>query len=255
MTTAAAIATLADAAGVKRVAVGVGSGFTGRFALGQRPLAWSAVEAWVRCVRGLLRGETVMWEGAAMRMLHPAGFAPARPIEVPFLVGAAGPKGRAVAAALDAGLFHGGSPPVAGVPWQAMLTFGTVLDDGEDASSPRAMAAAGHGAAVAYHFAAENGLGVGALPDGEAWLAAYADVPVAERHLAMHELHLIGVNERDRPFVTPELIAAIGGAYTPAQLRERLAALEEAGATEIAYQPAGPDIPRELERFIAAARG
>jgi 5,10-methylenetetrahydromethanopterin reductase len=31
--------------------------------------------------------------------------------------------------------------------------------------------------------------------------------------------------------------------------------MEEAGATEVAYQPAGPDIARELEAFINAARG
>jgi 5,10-methylenetetrahydromethanopterin reductase len=255
MATASAIGTLVDAAGPGRVAVGVGSGFTGRFTLGQRPLRWADVEAWVRCVRGLLAGDTVQWEGAAMRMLHPDGFAPARPIDVPFLMGAAGPKGRAVADALGAGLFHAGSHPVPGVAWQAMLTFGTVLDDDEDVTSPRVMDAAGHGAAVAYHFAAENGLGVEALPDGEAWLAAYADVPEDERHLAIHDLHLVGVNERDRPFITPAFIAAMGGAFRPAELRDRLAALEAAGATEIVYQPAGPDIARELDAFITAAHG
>jgi 5,10-methylenetetrahydromethanopterin reductase len=136
-----------------------------------------------------------------------------------------------------------------------MLTSGTVLDVGEDVSSPRVMAAAGHAAAVAFHFASENRLGVDRLPNGESWLAAYADLPADERHLAMHDLHLIGVNERDAPFVTPEFVAAMGCAVSPAQLREQLQDLEAAGATEIAYQPAGPDIPRELEAYIAAALG
>jgi 5,10-methylenetetrahydromethanopterin reductase len=31
--------------------------------------------------------------------------------------------------------------------------------------------------------------------------------------------------------------------------------MAEDGMTEIAYQPAGPDIPRELEAFAAAVRG
>jgi hypothetical protein len=31
--------------------------------------------------------------------------------------------------------------------------------------------------------------------------------------------------------------------------------MEAAGATEVAYQPASPDIARELEAFITAARG
>src|SRR5262249_6067196 len=70
MTTAAAIATLVDLAGPDRVAVGIGTGFTGRFALGQRPLPWAQVAAYVTALRGLLRGETVEWDGAKVRMLH-----------------------------------------------------------------------------------------------------------------------------------------------------------------------------------------
>jgi 5,10-methylenetetrahydromethanopterin reductase len=34
---------------------------------------------------------------------------------------------------------------------------------------------------------------------------------------------------------------------------QRVATLAEQGATEIVYQPAGPDIRRELERFMDAA--
>jgi 5,10-methylenetetrahydromethanopterin reductase len=33
----------------------------------------------------------------------------------------------------------------------------------------------------------------------------------------------------------------------------RLAQLRDAGATAVLYQPAGPDIPRELEAFAEAA--
>ena len=42
---------------------------------------------------------------------------------------------------------------------------------------------------------------------------------------------------------------------TAAQLRERAAELEAAGVTELAYQPAGPDIPGELERMRDALEG
>src|SRR5689334_24068583 len=45
MTTAAAIATLVALAGAGRVAIGVGSGFTGRFTLGKRPMKWTDVIA------------------------------------------------------------------------------------------------------------------------------------------------------------------------------------------------------------------
>src|SRR5262245_23143669 len=63
MATAAAVATLAGIAGPERVVLGIGSGFTGRLAMGQRPLRWTDVARYVRTLRGLLRGETVEWEG------------------------------------------------------------------------------------------------------------------------------------------------------------------------------------------------
>ena len=142
-----------------------------------------------------------------------------------------------------------------GFEWEATLLFGTVLDENETVSSERVMAAAGHGAAVMYHFFYENGRPIEMLPGGTEWLKAYADIPVDVRHLAIHDLHLIGVNERDKAFVTPEIISSIGGAFTASELRDRLAAMEAGGVTEVAYQPAGPDIPRELESFAKAAAG
>ncbi|MEM9036520.1 MAG: LLM class flavin-dependent oxidoreductase [Actinomycetota bacterium] len=255
MTTAAAIATLVDLAGADRVHVGVGSGFTGRFALGQKPLRWAEVRAWVECVKALLAGQTPEWEGSKIGMLHPEGFGPARPIDVPFVIGAAGPKGQAVARAVADGVIVAGGAPEAGVEWQAVLTSWTVLDEGEDTSSERVFEAAGHSAAVGYHFFAENGMGVDHLPGGAEWAAAYEAVPEDERHLAIHDLHLVGVNERDRAIVTPEVMAMMGVAWSPAELRDRLAQQEEAGITEVVYQPAGPDIERELTVYLQAARG
>ena len=65
-------------------------------------------------------------------------------------------------------------------------------------------------------------------------------------------------NERD------ELALAAGAAAllpsftmtgTAAEVRARVVDLAEAGVTEIAYQPAGPDIPRELATFAAGHVG
>src|SRR5918994_2493052 len=100
MANAAATATL-DALAPGRVAVSFGTGFTGRRAMGYRAIPWSFMTAYIEAYCGLLRGEIVEWEGARMQMLHPDGSAPARPIDVPVLIGALGPKGRAVAAAHD----------------------------------------------------------------------------------------------------------------------------------------------------------
>jgi 5,10-methylenetetrahydromethanopterin reductase len=254
MTNAAAIATLVDLAGADRVAVAIGTGFTGRFALGQRPLRWADVAVYVRTLRALLRGETAEWEGAKIRMLHPDGYGAPRPIEVPILLGAAGPKGVATAREVGDGVFMAGAPPVDGFDWEAQLFFGTVLDDEEDETSPRVMEAAGHSSAVLYHFISENRLPLDLVPRGEEWKAAYDDVPSDERHLAIHDRHLIAVNDRDRAFITPDLLRATGAVYRPAELRERVDGLAAGGTTEVAYQPAGPDIPRELEAFAKAFR-
>jgi 5,10-methylenetetrahydromethanopterin reductase len=42
---------------------------------------------------------------------------------------------------------------------------------------------------------------------------------------------------------------------TPGAVRERIAELAARGVTEIVYQPCGPDLRGELERFLAAATG
>lgn len=87
MVNAAAIASLAALA-PGRVAVAVGAGFTGRYALGQRAMRWADVRAYVTALRALLRGEEATWDGAVVRMIHPDGFVADRPVEVPVLIGA-----------------------------------------------------------------------------------------------------------------------------------------------------------------------
>src|SRR3954464_4911557 len=96
MVNAAATATLAALA-PGRVAVAFGTGFTGRRAMGYGAVPWKFMDAYIRAYRGLLRGETIEWEGARMRMLHPPESAAPRPVDVPIIVGALGPKGAAVA--------------------------------------------------------------------------------------------------------------------------------------------------------------
>lgn len=254
MVAAAAIAQLVELAGPERVVVGVGSGFTARMAMGQRALRWKDVRAWIETVRALLRGDDVEWDGALIEMLHTPECGPERPIEVPWIVGAGGPKGCAVAGELGAGVFATPAP-IAGFDWSAVLTFGTVLDEGEDPGAPRVVEAAGHAAGVYLHYAAEHGLVDEMFPDGgaTAWLEAYDAVPAERRHLEMHHGHLARVNEIDRPFITGDGLTAMGLALGTDGWRARLAELEGAGATEVAYQPAGPDIPRELEAFARMA--
>jgi 5,10-methylenetetrahydromethanopterin reductase len=253
MVNAAAIASLVSIAGPGRVAVGIGSGFTGRLTMGRRPMKWSDVGHYVRVLRALLRGEEVEWEGGAIRMLHPEGYGALRPIEVPFVIAAAGPKGLAVARELGDGVF-GAVMPLGGFSWSIALTLGTVLAKGEDPASARALVAAGHAAAVMFHAALEQRR-LDVVPRGKEWAAAYDAVPARVRHLALHDKHLIAINDRDRPFVTGEMLVENGFALTRAGWRERIAMLESAGATEIAYQPAGSNIAKELANFASAVQG
>ncbi|HJY86752.1 MAG TPA: LLM class flavin-dependent oxidoreductase, partial [Candidatus Acidoferrales bacterium] len=201
MTNAAAIATLAGLAGAARVVVGVGSGFTGRMTMGQRAMRWRDVASYVRTLRGLLRGEQVLWEGKPIQMLHTPGFAPPRPLEVPFIIAANGPKSIAVAREVGDGV--AGPMAIGGFAWSIALAFGTVLADGEEADAERPLAAAGHAAAMLLHYNAEYGLLDTLLPEqSRRWLSAYEAVPVESRHLAMHYGHLVLVNEYDRLYVT-----------------------------------------------------
>lgn len=116
------------------------------------------------------------------------------------------------------------------------------------------MAAAGHAAAVAYHAAYERGQ-VEALPGGARWREQIEQRPAHSRHLAVHAGHLVAPNPVDRGVLTGETLQRLGGALDAAGWRERLARFAAGGSTEIAYQPAGPEIERELTAFARVAEG
>jgi 5,10-methylenetetrahydromethanopterin reductase len=255
MVNAAAIAALAAQA-PGRVAVAIGSGFTGRLVLGQRPMKWADVGDYVRALRGLLRGDEVEWEGRTLRMLHGEGFGATRPVEVPFLIGASGPKGLALARELGAGVFSAGVPQQVESEWHALLAFGTVLDDGEAPTSARAIEAGGPGLVVALHGMYESGgaQAVDGFPGGKAWREAIEATPAHARHLAVHEGHLVALNDRDREAINDlaPLMTSFGLSGAAKDVRQKVEALVAGGVTEVAYQPSGPDIERELGAFIDA---
>lgn len=256
MTNAAAIAGLAAIA-PGRVAVAVGSGFTGRYTLGKRPLRWAFVEEYVTALRALLRGETVEWDGASIRMLHTDGFLADRPVDVEVLIGADGPRGTAVAERVGDGVFAAGvpNPAAAGRPY-SFLQFGTVLDEGEDVRSRDVMNRAGHGLAVVFHALYERN-GADALlefPGGREWVDAIQAIPAAERHLVTHEGHLVRLTAVDEKAVAlaADLLPQFTFSGTKAQLRERVAEYAAGGVTELVYQPAGSDVVGELARMMDA---
>ncbi|MGZ4248862.1 MAG: LLM class flavin-dependent oxidoreductase, partial [Solirubrobacteraceae bacterium] len=258
MVNAAATASLAAFA-PGRVAVAFGTGFTGRRAMGYRAIPWSYMDRYIRAYRGLLRGQTIEWEGARMRMLHPPGHAAPRPVEVPVIIGALGPKGAGVARELADGLFVTLALPEFATEFSRVsyLFWGTVLEDGEDPASERVRAAAGPGLALAYHGAYEFDTPLEELPGGAECQAVVDRTPSEERHLAVHEQHCVGLNEADQAAWEAGGHAMLEEATvsgTADQLRERLGSLSAHGVTELVFQPCGPNTRRELEAFIETAK-
>ncbi|HSB88102.1 MAG TPA: LLM class flavin-dependent oxidoreductase [Ilumatobacteraceae bacterium] len=252
LVTASAIAHLESLA-AGRTAYAFGAGFTGRHALGQRPLRWDDVVTYVHTVRALLTGDVVEVDGAKVAMLHGAGQAPHRPLAPPFLIGASGPKGENAARRLGTGVIS--SSPVAGFDPSVWLVLGTVLRDGESVDGERVRRAAGPGAAMAYHSGyPRKRPGFAALPGADVWRASIEDVDPGLRHLELHTGHLTALNRHDEKVMTGEIAARLTRSGTAAEWRQRLIAAAAAGATEVAYQPAGDDLRSELETFIDAAR-
>jgi 5,10-methylenetetrahydromethanopterin reductase len=257
MANAAAIATLAAQA-PGRVVVGIGSGFSGRLAMGQRPLRWTDVRAYVTALRGLLRGEQVEWEGQTIRMLHGDGFGAARPIEVPIVIAAMGPKGLAAAEELGDGVFVIPAAPLeTTIGWKTMLIAGTVLEDGEEPSSDRVRTAAAPFIAPIYHAAyqLDGPEAIDALPGGREWRLSLEASGDGSQHLETHRGHLIHLNEHDEAAWAAgswQLLRDFTLTGSRDEIRARIDAFEREGVTELAYQAHG-DIPGELERFAEAA--
>jgi 5,10-methylenetetrahydromethanopterin reductase len=260
MVNAAATAAL-EAMAPGRVAVSFGTGFTGRRAMGYGAISWRFMREYVMAFRALLRGDVITWEGVRMQMLHPDGSAAPRPVDVPVLIGALGPKGHQVARELGDGLFATLDVAEAASDFRrvAFLYWGTVLDEGESPASPRVRAAAGPGWALAYHGAYElaGPEAVRAMPGGPAWLDVVGRRSGDEQHLAVHVGHCVHLNDADEAAWDNGGSVLLGQATitgSRSEVRDRLAHLADRGVTEAVYQPCGPDIRRELELMMDALR-
>ncbi|WP_419855406.1 LLM class flavin-dependent oxidoreductase [Candidatus Poriferisodalis sp.] len=256
MTTASAIATLVGLVGPERVIVGVGTGFTGRRAMGQKPLRWAEFPQMVADTQALLRGEIVEVDGRAAKMLHWPGQAVERPIEVPWILGVNGPRGLEAAAKMGCGVFTSRPRPdadYAGIDDVILLGFGTVMDDGETISSQRVMDTAGPGVSVAYHaFLEQRDARLSTLPNAERFSEIIGPMDPDTLHLSLHEGHLTQLNAIDRQVLTPESLRIAPFVCHASEVPERMERLAAAGITEVSFQPMG-DVERELRTFAAAA--
>lgn len=256
MVTAAAIATLVGLVGEDRVIIGAGTGFTGRRAMGQKPLSWKHFPGMVEDVRALLRDEVVEVDGQPTQMLHRPGQGPDRPIEVPWIMGVNGPRGLQAAADSGCGVFTSRPRPDAvydGIDDVILLGFGTIMDEGENPSSPRVIETAGPGAAVAYHaFLEQSDPRLDGFPNAERFLELAQALPAETRHLDLHTGHLTELNDIDRQVIEGDALSITALTCHAGELAGRLDQVAKAGVTEVAFQPMG-DIERELRAFAEAA--
>ncbi len=257
MATASAVASVQRISG-GRLACAFGTGYTACLTLGQKALSWKFVGDYVRQLKGLLAGEVVEVDGKKCQMIHVEKYGPPRPIETPILLSAFGAKGQGIAKEVADGLMGIGIDASHKWDWQVQMVNGTVLDGDESTTSPRVLEAAGPWHTVGYHAMWEMAPdALEAMPGGPEWLARIeATRPEDERHLTVHTGHVTDVTEIDRPVLEAALetdsLTWMGWVGTPDEIREKVSEAEAAGATELLYTPAGPDIARELTAFAKA---
>ena len=252
-----------------RIDFGVGTGFTGRRAMGLGAIKLADMADYIRVVMALVRGETVeaSVEGKPrkLRFLNPELGLINTKDPIGLHISAYGPRGRALTAKLGAGwinFFNDLAGGIAGLEdmqtsWHAAgkssadlaataFVCGAVLAEGEAYDSPRVLAEAGPRAAVLLHRAADAALS--GLPNSSAVPASAADAvqgyvalartfePKDAPYLENHRGHLMFLKEAERRFVTADLVRETTFTATEPVLKQRIEALRAAGYSQFTVQ-------------------
>jgi 5,10-methylenetetrahydromethanopterin reductase len=218
-------------------------------------------------VQGLLRGDPVLAKledgEHPVRFLNPELGLINLDDPVPLHVSAMGPKSRRFTADLGAAWlnFSGSVEPALKHmrdmrnAWRdagqaenhlrsTLFALGCVLEEGEAADSPRAMAQAGPCAAVVLHDLAETSVAgslEGKMPPKlvsavERYREVWQGFPAAERHLYNHRGHLMFLREDERDLLDADLIRALTFTGTREDLAERIKSLGDAGYDQFVVQ-------------------
>lgn len=264
--TANGFATLAELA-PGRIDFGVGTGFTGRRTFGADAITLGEMGDYIRVVQELWAGGVSEWDFEGLRrkirFLNPETTGLNLRDPIPLYISAFGPKSRDLAAELADGWMNflfadevaiqdlndiklccerrGRDPESLHA---VAFTLGCVLEEGEPADSPRAMAQAGPLVAAMLHNFAEASQRGSALEMPETFkntIEAYVQMhgsfkPEDARYLQNHTGHLMFVRDEDRPFITGEMIKALTFTGTKEALLERGRRLAEAGYDQLSIQ-------------------
>ena len=266
--TAAAHATINELA-PGRVFCGIGTGNTAMRIMGHKPMTIAAFDDYLGTLRPLMAGQEaeLTFRGrtaVAQHVMPDAGFVRFDP-PIPIHVSAFGPRALGLAAKhgdglitsapptpeaiaqLRAGLEHAGAETGRSITRDSFpistLTTVCVLRDGETLESERVRQQTGAFAIAGLHYHYEQVTQLGRrVPTHVAdiwddYVAQVEATPPERRHLRTHLGHNCWVIEEEERFVTPQLIDASCLVGTPDELRDRIAALEEAGLDQIVVLP------------------
>lgn len=271
-----------------RIDYGIGTGFTGRRAMGFGAMKMADMEEYIRVSLALLNEETVEaeFEGkrSRIRFLNPEAGCINTKDPVTLNISAYGPRGRRLTAELGARwiTFTGDVPTAnahladmqqswadagraAGDLYATNFALGCVLEEGEPADSERALVQAGPRATVQLHRAVDEAVlglpNTGKLPD---WLqdlcnryvqaAANFEPEEKDRYLVNHRGHLMFVRPEERPFVTADLIRHTSWTGTEQELIAQIGQLRDAGYRQFTIQliPGAEEAIEDWARIKAA---
>lgn len=268
-----------------RIIMGIGTGFSGRRAMGHGPVKVDDIRPYIETVHGLLRGDIVEWDFEHKRrkiaFLHPDDGVINLHDPIPTYVAAQGPRMRRLTADLRAGWINIHSTLDAARTdmadmesvWReagngsrsfkaALLSAGCPLRDGETAASPMALRQGGPMAAVFFHNqieAQQYGSLMSAPGEESEALAGYRRLyqsyqPEDARYLSLHRGHALFVRDDEARFITPERITQASMTAPMAALREHIRELDRIGYDELAVItcPGDDDI---LERWAEVMAG
>ena len=263
-----------------RIDFGVGTGFSARRAMGLGSMKLADMEEYIRVVYALLRGEIVETEiegkNRKIQFLNPDANLFNTKDPIPLHVSAYGPRAQKLTAklgahwkcfiqdvpgALDqlAGMKQSwtDSGHAAGDLYSTAWVCGCVLEPGESADSPRAVAQSGPRAATLLHRAAdvdqqgwENTMhvahqGIADEVNGYVEMARHFE-PQDARYLFNHRGHFVFVKPEERKFITAELIRRTTFTAPLQELTQRVEALHSAGWNQIVI-PIVPGEERALD--------
>lgn len=271
-----------------RIDFGVGTGFTGRRAMGFGAMKMAEMEEYIRVVYGLLAGEKVetTFEGkpARIKFLNPEAGAINTEDPIRLTISAFGPRGRRLTAEMKADwmTFTNGPEPAnaqladmqaswaeagnaVGDLYSVHFGLGCVLEDGEPANSDRAIAQAGPRAMVQLHRAVDEAVmglhntqklpnNLAALRERYVQAAAGFDPEEPDRYLVTHRGHLMFVRPEERAYATADLIRYTSFTGTEAEIKEDVAAMRDAGYSQFTIQlvPGQEDALADWARIMRA---